>query len=288
MSSAGETQLPVRIYTPESPLRRPAEMVRQMFADLFLARELAWRLFVRDFSAQYRQSLLGYVWVLLPPLISTAIWVFLNNQGIMKLDSTGMPYPVYVFSGTLLWEAFVAALNAPLAKVTASTSLLSKINFPREALLMAGLGQVLFDTAVRLMLLAGVLAYFQIAVPATIVLAPLGVLAVIGLGFMFGVLLVPLGVLYQDVGRVVSAGVGLLFFLTPVVYSPPTTWPASLLTNANPISPLLAFTRDMLVTGDFAAAPAFALVSGLTVLGLAAGWILYRLAMPHLIARMSA
>jgi lipopolysaccharide transport system permease protein len=263
-------------------------MVRQMFADLFLARELAWRLFVRDFSAQYRQSLLGYVWVLLPPLVSTAIWVFLNNQGIMKLDSTSMPYPVYVFSGTLLWEAFVAALHAPLAQVVASTSLLSKINFPREALLLAGLGQVLFDTAVRLVLLAGVLACFQVAVPATIALAPLGVLAVIGLGFMLGVLLVPLGVLYQDVGRVVSAGVGLLFFLTPVVYSPPTTWPASLLTNANPISPLLTFTRDMLVTGDFAAAGPFALISGLTACGLIVGWILYRLAMPHLIARMSA
>jgi len=288
MSTSGETQLPVRVYTSQSPLRQPMEMVRQMFADLLLARELAWRLFVRDFSAQYRQSLLGYVWVLLPPLVSTAIWVFLNSQGILKLDATGMPYPVYVFSGMLMWDAFVASLNAPMGHVAGSAALLSKINFPREALLMAGLGHVLFNTLIRLVLLAGVLFYFQVDLPATIVLVPLGVLSVIGLGFMFGVLMVPLGMLYEDVGRIVGAGVGLLFFLTPVVYAPPTTWPASLLASVNPISPLLQFTRDMMTTGSFAAWPAFALVTTITLLGLALGWVLYRLAMPHLIARMSA
>lgn len=288
MSQIAESSLPVRVYTPESPLRRPVEMAREMAADLYASRELAWRLFVRDISAQYRQSLLGYAWVLLPPLLSTLVWVFLNSQGILNLAPTGIPYPVYVLTGLLLWESFGAALNAPCTQVASAAALLSKINFPREALLLAGLGHVLFNTGVRLLLLAGVLLWFQLPVPATIVLAPLGILAVIGLGFMLGLLLVPVSALYQDVARVITAGLSILFFLTPVVYTPPTAWPASLLVQFNPVSPLLITTREMLTTGEFSNLGGFFAISGVTFVGLIAGLILYRLSMPHMIARMNA
>src|SRR5436190_8244377 len=75
--------LPVTVYTPESPLRRPARMVREMFRDLLASRELAWRLFVRDISAQYRQSILGLFWAFIPPLVAALPFVFLNSQGII-------------------------------------------------------------------------------------------------------------------------------------------------------------------------------------------------------------
>ncbi len=64
------------VYAPESELRRPFKMLGAMFKDLLLARELAWRLFVRDVSAQYRQSVLGYRLAYPTPLVSMAVWVF--------------------------------------------------------------------------------------------------------------------------------------------------------------------------------------------------------------------
>ena len=88
-----------------------------MVADLRASRELAWRLLVRNISAQYRQTLLGYVWAFLPPIVTTLVWVFLNAQKIFDVGETGVPYPVYVLTGTILWQVFVDAMNSPLRQV---------------------------------------------------------------------------------------------------------------------------------------------------------------------------
>ncbi len=288
MSQVKATELPEREYTPASPLKQPGQLLRAMVTDLMLARELGWRLFVRDTSAQYRQSLLGYVWAIAPPLVTTLIWGFLNSSGVLKFSPTGVPYPVFVLTGLLLWEAFASALRMPLAQVASSSSLLTKINFPREALLLAAMGQVLFVTSIRLVLLAVVFTWYQVPVPATIILAPIGFLAVMGLGFAIGLLLIPLGILYQDVERALNTGLGILFFLTPVVYPPPTAWPASLLASLNPVSAVLNVTRDAMTNGHLVGLTGFAWVFGATLFALAIGWVLYRISMPHMIARMSA
>jgi lipopolysaccharide transport system permease protein len=259
-----------------------------MSRDLLASRELAWRLFLRDLSAQYRQSYLGYLWVLLPPLAQMLVWVFLNAQGILAVGDTPVPYPVYVLTGVVLWDGFVASLNAPTTAVAGAAGMLSKINFPREAILVASFGHVAFNTTIRLLLLVGVFAWFGILPPGIAVLAPLTILSVLLLGFTLGLLLVPLAMLYQDVGR----GIGLMttawFFLTPVIYPPPTQWPAALLSRLNPVSPLLITARETMTTGVISQPWDYAVVTALTVTTLLVGWVMYRLAMPHMIARMSA
>jgi len=107
------------------------------------ARELAWRLLVRNISAQYRQSLLGYAWAFIPPLFASLIWIFLHSQRILGIGDTGMPCPVFVIIGTVLWQTFTEALNSPLQMVNQSKAMLAKINFPREALILTGVGPVL-------------------------------------------------------------------------------------------------------------------------------------------------
>jgi lipopolysaccharide transport system permease protein len=282
--------LPEVIYTPESALRHPRQLFDTMLHDLFASRELAWRLLIRNLSAQYRQSVLGYLWALVPPIVTTLTFVFLNSQKIINLSSEGnsIPYPVYVMVGTLLWQGFVDALNSPIKLLAQSKSMLAKVNFPREALILAGLGEVIFNFAIRLALLIVVFLWFGVSLPSTAWLAPFGVLSVLTLGLMIGLLLSPLGMLYQDVERSIAVFVSLWFFLTPVVYTPPTRWPASLLATLNPISPLLVTTRAMLTTGLLTQTRGFLIISGATLGLLLFGWLLYRLAMPHLIERMSA
>ena len=92
----------ITIYTPESPLRHPAKLSREMFRDLFASRELAWRLFVRDTRAQYRQSMLGYLWAFIPPLVASLPFVFLNSQGVVGIKNTGIPYAAYAMIGTIM------------------------------------------------------------------------------------------------------------------------------------------------------------------------------------------
>ena len=278
------------IYTPESTLRHPGQLVGSMMHDLLASRELAWRLFIRNLSAQYRQSILGYLWAFIPPIVTSLTFVFLNSQQIMNFSTanSSIPYPVFVIIGTVLWQGFVDALNSPFKALTQSKSMLAKINFPREALMLAGLGEVLFNFIVRLILLVIVYLWFGLSLPSTAWLAPVGMASLIALGFMIGLLLSPIGMLYEDVQRSVTLFISMWLFLTPVAYSPPTQWPASLLNILNPVSPLLVTTRETLTTGTLTQSPGFLLVSGITLVLLLFGWLLYRVAMPRLIERMTA
>ena len=71
------------------------------------------------------------------PLANAAVWLFLNGSGIVTPGDTGLPYPVYVFAGTMLWSVFMDAANAPLQQTTAAKPMLAKINFPCEALILS-------------------------------------------------------------------------------------------------------------------------------------------------------
>jgi lipopolysaccharide transport system permease protein len=84
-------ELRVNVYTSASPLRRPFRLFRSVFADRLGSREFAWRLVLRNFIAQYRQSFFGYAWVFIPPLAASLPFVFLNSQGIVKVGATPIP-----------------------------------------------------------------------------------------------------------------------------------------------------------------------------------------------------
>ncbi len=257
-----------------------------MFADLMASRELAWRLIVRDIKARYRQAFLGFVWAFLPPVATTLVFVFLNRNGIISVGDTDIPYPAFVMIGTLLWQLFADSLTAPLTMITGSKSMLTRINFPREALILAGIGQTLFDFTVRLLLFAAVVAYFRLSLPLTALLAPLGILAIIGLGLMIGILITPLGVLYTDISRSLPILTGFWMLLTPVVYPPANEGVLGFLARYNPISPLIVTTRAWLTSGASDYLAPFLLVAVLTLVLLMLGWLIFRISLPHLISRI--
>ncbi len=279
---------PERVYTPESELRSPGTLFRSMVRDLLASRELAWRLMVRDLSARYRQSVLGILWAFLLPIASAAIFVLLREQRIINIGETPIPYAAFAIIGTVLWAIFAESLNAPLMAVTTSSSMLAKVNFPREALLLSAMGQVLFGMAIKLSIVIVVFAYFRI--PLTWMLLPaLGaILLLMLLGFVIGLFLMPLGTLYTDVSSALTAVLGLWFFLTPVIYPPPQRWPYSLLATLNPVSPLLVGARELATQGTLANPVAFGMVATLTLVGFLVVWVLYRVSLPILIERMHA
>ncbi len=276
------------VYTPDSHLRNPGLLAREMLEDLLASRGLAWRLFVRNFSAQYRQTILGYLWAFLPPLFSMAIWVFLNSQKVINVRDPGMPYPLFVLVGTVLWQTFVDALNSPLKQVSESKSMLAKINFPREALILAGLLEVLFNFAIRVLLLVGIFFWYRVTPPSSVLLVPLGAMMLVMLGLMVGILMTPLGILYTDISRGIVIFTQFWFFLTPVIYPMPESGFAVLLAKLNPVTPVLTTTREWMTTGQASQIGGFWIVSIMTVFFLLFGWLVYRVAMPHLIARISA
>jgi lipopolysaccharide transport system permease protein len=274
------------VYSPESQLRSPMKLMRSMWCDMKASRELAWRLTIRDISARYRQSLFGVLWAFLPPIATALIFVVLNREGALNIGDTEIPYPAFVMVGTVLWQLFIDSLNAPLRMVIASKPMLAKINFPREALILSAVAQVLFDFGIRLVILVGVFIIFKIQLMPGMVFAVFAIIMLMLLGIMIGMLLTPIGVLYSDVLSALTTVTTLWFFVTPVVYPAPESWPYSLLGIVNPVSPLLVGARDLLTLGTISNIVPFIAVSVITLIGLIVMWVLYRVALPILTERM--
>ncbi|HQX80970.1 MAG TPA: ABC transporter permease [Vicinamibacterales bacterium] len=275
-------------YSSEPQLARPRLFFSRMAADLVVAHQLGWRLAIRNLRSKYRRSLLGYIWAVLPVLTTTLIWVGLNASGLLSIRDTGISYPAFVLVNITLWQGFVDALLSPLQQMESARSMLTKVNFARESLIIAGLVEVLFTFVIRLVLLLGALVWFGVPLAVTSALAPLAILALVLLGTTLGLLLLPLGLLYEDVQRGLIIACSLWIFATPVFYPPPTHWPYTLITYVNPVTPLLVTAREWLTLGVLSQPVAFVLVTGASLIVGAAAWVLYRLAMPHLIARISS
>lgn len=287
--SAGAARTPSAVYSPASQLRAPGAMFAAIWRDIKASRGLSWRLFVRDLSALYRQSLLGPFWTFVPPVVTSLIFVALRSANVVNLGSTDIPYPAYVVVGTILWQTFVESLNAPLKAVTAAKPMLAKINFPREALIVSALMSAGYGMLVKLVVMLGVLMALGLSLSWTTPLLALGpMLAIVLLGICLGLLLTPIGLLYTDVASGLPVATQILFFVTPVVYVPPQTFPFSLINTLNPASPLIIAARDLITKGAILNAEAFALVAGLSVVGLVVGLVVFRAAMPIFIERMSA
>jgi lipopolysaccharide transport system permease protein len=178
--------LPVTRHTPESKIRHPIVLLKDMFRDLRSSRELAWRLTVRDISALYRQTALGYFWAVFPPLVTALVLILLKSSAVMEVKDQGIPYPAYVMMGTVFFQLFVDALNAPLKIVTESKAIFTKINLPGESFILSGMGQVLFSFAIKIILLIVVFIYFKVHVCWTAVLLPIPLLGLLLLGTMLG------------------------------------------------------------------------------------------------------
>jgi lipopolysaccharide transport system permease protein len=280
-----------KIYSPEPALKHPSEFFRMMWADIRASRELAIALAMRDIKVLYRQSILGYIWAFLPVLGTTGVFLFLRSGGALTTLDSGIAYPVYLLIGTILWQVFADAVNGPLKVVTSSRAMIVKINFPREALILAGMLITCFNFLVRLLVLVPALIFFAwkgsyIFTWESLYLFPLGVVAVILLGYAIGVLLTPIGMLYKDVGMGVQMVLMFWMFMTPVVLTIPESGLLATVMRLNPVSSVLDTARSWLVGIE----PTF-LLESLIVLGcslffLVIGWILYRVALPHVIARL--
>jgi lipopolysaccharide transport system permease protein len=276
------------IYTPASPLQEPRKLARRMLHDLVASRDLALSLFIRDISAQYRQSMLGYLWLFIPPLLASIPFIYLQAEGIFRVGGTGVAYPAYAVVGTIVWQVFVDALNAPLKAFAGARAMLTRINLPLEAILLSALAQVGFGSFIRLVLLAGIFGWFHIVPPPTALLLPLGILSLILIGFVIGVLLTPLGLLYSDVQQTLPIATTFLMLLTPVVYPPPVSGFVARVAAFNPLTALVATTRDWLLVGPSPHLNAFIVVTTMTMALLLLGWVVFRVALPHLISRVGA
>lgn len=274
------------VYSPDPQLRTPGRLVGRMIRDLSDSRELARRLFARNIATSYRQTALGYFWAVAPPLTTSLLFILLNSANLLRPGDTGIPYPVYVIIGTVSFALFLEALNMPLGAIAAARWTLPKINFPHEALLLAGIAQILFSLMVKSTLVIAVLVIYRVPVSLSAVLVIIPLMGLLLAGLALGMLLVPVGTLFQDVGHGLGVVASGLVFVTPAAYMPPRTGFLALITSWNPLTPLIMTARDLIVVGSSAHMVTTLILVGASIIVLLLSWVAFRLAMPILIERM--
>lgn len=145
----------------------------EMFRELVDSRGLIWRLVVRDISARYKQSLFGVLWAFLVPLVMMVVFVWIKGKNILPIGKTAMPYAAFVFLGQMVWLVFSRGVTTAANSLVTAGSLVTKINFPREVLVLSTLGQTIFEFLLQAPLLLIIFVWIGFTPKLSILLAPL-------------------------------------------------------------------------------------------------------------------
>lgn len=275
-------------YSSESNLKTFKKYYKNVFRQKSKAIYLGWQFATRDLKARYRQTLLGFMWLLLPVLITTLIFMFLSKSGLLNTGEIKIPYPVYAFLGSLFWQLFNDSLLNPIMAVNSAKTMLSKIQFPRESLILSSFFQIIFQFVIKLIVVIPLLVYYKIDISWEIVLLPFAIFSIVLMGLTIGLFLIPLNLIYQDVQQSLQVILGLLIFLTPVGYKPPNGSMLEKLVNLNPLTPLLNTARNWTTIGGFAHLYEVIAITAVFSVLFIIGMVLYLVLMPIVIERQSA
>jgi len=234
---------------PDEPLvviKPSGSWVNLGLRDLWAYRELLYFLIWRDVKVRYKQAVLGILWVVLQPLLTTLILtIFLGK--FARVPSDGLPYPVFVYAGLLPWTFFAAALTSSGNSLVGNSNLITKIYFPRMIIPAAAVGARLVDFGIGFLNLIGLMIYYRVGVAKSIVVLPLVVVLITLLALAVGMWATALNVKYRDVGVMLPVLIQLWMFASPVMY-PSSIVPARLqwIYKLNPTTGILDGFRSAL------------------------------------------
>ena len=194
--------------------------------ELWRYRDLLLQMVYRDFSARYRQSVVGPAWVVINPVITMIVFTFVFGK-IAKLPSEGVPYPVFSFAGMLPWLYFSGCFSKSSESTITGGRLLTKVYFPRLILPLSKVTIGLIDFCVQFMLLLMLMAWFQITPTVNVLFVPCFLLLGMVSGLALGLWATTLVVKYRDIQQLIGYAVQMLMWLTPVAYatsSIPADW----------------------------------------------------------------
>ena len=220
-------------------------------SELWAYRELLFFLTWRDVRVRYKQAVLGMGWVVLQPLLMTLVFtIFLGV--IVRVPSDGVPYPIFAYSGLLLWTFFSGAISGSGNSLVGNAHLITKVYFPRLLVPLASILARVVDLLVALIMLVGLMIYFRVRLSTGLLMAPLMItlLALLALGL--GLWTSALNVKYRDVGLALPVFIQLWMFVSPVVYPlalVPERW--RLLYSLNPLVGIIEGFRAALFGKSF-------------------------------------
>lgn len=258
-----------------------------MSRNIFHSRELIWQLFKRDFFASYKKSFLGITWIFVAPIMGIVSWVFLNATGMLQPGDVGIPYPAYVLIGTSMWGLFMGFFESAEATLLTGKDLVMQVNYPREALLFKQTAQHVAHFLIALILNLVVLLLFRVTPSWKVLLFPLVALPLFFLGAAIGLVVSMISIVAVDIGRAIKMGMGLLMYLTPVIYSDRVhNELAQAVIKWNPLTYLVCSARDIVIYGRLYEGGGFFICSAVSLLLFIVSWRLFYVSEDRIIERM--
>ncbi len=227
--------------------------------ELWQGRELVWLFFWRDFVAMYKQTILGPLWYLIQPLLTTIVFTVVFGR-LANLPTNGLPPFLFYMSGTVMWTYFASSLTKTSTTFLANANIFGKVYFSRLTVPISTLLSSLVVFGIQFLLFLGFLAYFLIQgadvhVTVWALLLPVEILIMAGLGLGLGIIVSALTTKYRDLQYLVTFGVQLLMYTTPMVLplsSVSGKWRWVMI--ANPMTSIIeAFRRGFLGAGTISA-----------------------------------
>ena len=241
----------IRTYEAKGDVLGPIDSVILTYQELYWSRHVLWHLFVRDFVAGFRQKLLGYLWIVLLPLMGIASFVFMQWTGILNPGDMKIPYPIYVYIGTSVWGLFISSLTTVASGLIGNSDFVMRTNIPKIGLAVTGLAALCYGLIVNLLVLVVLLLVFQLKPSPWALLYPLAVLPIILLGIGLGLILSVVGAVARDITGMFTSIINFAMYVTPVVYTAQFTNPILIeLVRWNPLTYLVDTPRSLFVLGD--------------------------------------
>jgi lipopolysaccharide transport system permease protein len=185
--------------------------------ELWTHRELLFFLVWRDVKIRYKQTLLGAAWAIIQPLLTMLVFTFIFGR-IAKIDSNGIPYPVFAYAALLPWTFFANAITQSGNSIVGSAHLITKVYFPRPIIPVAAVCAGLVDLAVAFPMLVVLMFYYRIGITLNaLYLVPLVVLTTL-LAIAVGTWISAINVKYRDVKFAMPFVVQIWMYLSPIAY----------------------------------------------------------------------
>jgi homopolymeric O-antigen transport system permease protein len=181
-------------------------------------RGLLYFLVWRDIKVRYKQTFLGAAWVILQPFLIMLVFSIVFGF-LAKVPSDGIPYPVFMFCALVPWQLVANSFADAGNSLTANQSLITKVYFPRLIIPLAAVLARLIDFAFALLVLVGMLFYYDFQLGSSIWMLPFFVLLALAIGLGVGLWISSLGLRYRDVRQMIPFFTQIWFFASPIAYS---------------------------------------------------------------------
>jgi len=243
------------------------------FKELYDYRDLVIMFVKRDFSAQYKQTILGPLWFFIQPLLTTITFTFVFGH-LAGLSSNGLPKPLFYMAGITSWGYFSDCFNKTASVFKDNASIFGKVYFPRLIMPLTIVISNLFRFGLQLVMLVVLMIFYWIKgasfhVTHFLILFPFVILNMAMIGLGLGMIISSLTNKYRDLSFLVTFGVQLLMYLTPVIY-PLSEFPSKYkwLIKLNPMTSLIeTFKLGFLGVGYFSNSIfIYSLISSLLIL----------------------